>query len=60
MSIERVQKTALRIILRDQYSDYNTALQTSGLEKLSERHDILSLNFAKKCLKDEKQLTFSH
>ena len=54
MSIERVQKTALRIILKDQYSDYNAALQTLGLEKLSVRRDTLSLNFARKCLKDEK------
>ena len=31
LSIERIQKTALRIILKEQYSNYNSALQITGL-----------------------------
>ena len=54
ISIERVQKTALRIILNEHYSDYTSALELSGLETLCERRTQLSLNFAKKCLKDDR------
>ena len=52
--IERVQKTALRIILNEDYLDYASALQISGLETLKDRRTKLSLNFAKKCLKNER------
>ena len=53
-SIERVQKTALRIILKEDYVDYRSALEMTGLESLHERRAQLALNFAKKCLKSEK------
>jgi hypothetical protein len=53
-SIERVQKTALRIILRENYTDYSSALQLTGLDRLHERRTKLSLTFAKKCLKSKK------
>ena len=53
-NIERVQKTALRIILKEDYVDYSSALQLTGLESLYERRTQLSLNFAKKCLKTNK------
>ena len=53
-NIERVQKTALRIILKEDYKDYSSALQLTGLESLYERRTQLSLNFAKKCLKNDK------
>ena len=53
-SIERVQKTALRIILKDDYVDYSSALQLTGLESLHERRTQLSLSFAKKCIKSDK------
>ena len=52
--IERVQKTALRLILRDQYFDYASALEVTGLDKLSERRTQLSLSFARKCLRNKK------
>ena len=39
--IERVQKAALRIILNNEYDDYMSALQTTGLETLSDRRTIL-------------------
>jgi hypothetical protein len=53
-NIERVQKIALRIILNDDYSDYSSALELSGLETLRNRRTQLSYNFAKKCIKSEK------
>ena len=53
-SIERVQKTALRIILRENYTDYSSALQLTGLDRLHDRRTKLSLTFAKKCLKNNK------
>ena len=52
--IERVQKTALRLILRDDYLDYSSAMKITGLETLRDRRTQLSLNFAKKCLKSKK------
>ena len=54
LSIERIQKTALRIILKEQYSDYNSALRITGLARLNDRRKLLCLSFAKKCLKSEK------
>jgi hypothetical protein len=53
-AIERVQKTALKMILRDNYLDYQSALDLTGLSTLSERRKQLSLNFARKCLKSEE------
>ena len=51
---ERVQKSALRIILRDQYVNYRNALEVLGLQSLDERRESLCLKFAKKCLQVEK------
>ena len=52
--LERVQKVALRIILGDDYSSYENSLELTGLEKLQARRSALSLNFAKKCTKNER------
>ena len=46
--LERVQKSAMRIILKDQYHSYEQALQTLMLAKLSDRREKLCLKFAKK------------
>ena len=53
-NIERVQKTALKIILNEGYEDYTSALDSSGLTTLRDRREKLSLNFANKCLKSER------
>ena len=45
--IERGQKTALKVILADQYEDYPSALLSTGLDTLSERRKSL-------CKKSEK------
>ena len=44
--IERVQKTALRIILGEDYLDYQTALVHTGLPSLKQRRADLCLQFA--------------
>ena len=51
--LERVQKNALKIILKSDYIDYSQALQKAGLSSLSSRRDQLCLKFAKSCLKSE-------
>ena len=52
--IERVQKTALHIMLGGKYNDYRSALDTVGLESLVVRREKLSLKFAKKAVKHPK------
>ena len=52
--LERIQKTVLSIILADQYRSYNSALRTTGVQKLSERRRKICLSFAKKSLKNKK------
>ena len=54
--IERVQKTALRIIMGETYTDYRTALELTGLDSLGDRRKQLSLTFAKKCVKNNDDL----
>ena len=51
--IERIQKSALKLILKDKYSDYESALKILGIESLFDRREKLCLKFAKKCLKME-------
>ena len=50
-AIERVQKSALSIILGPSYICYENALSQTALKRLDERRDQLCLTFAKKTLK---------
>ena len=52
--IERVQKIACKIMLKEEYSSYENALAELQLENLKERRLMLSKRFAKKCLKFDK------
>ena len=52
--MERVQKVACKIILKDRYDNYKQALNYLNLDKLSKRRDDLCLRFSKKCLKMNK------
>ena len=52
--LERVQKVCLRIILKQNYIDYATALKRTKLESLFVRREQMCLKFAKNCLKNEK------
>ena len=54
IQFERVQKTALKIILAEEYEDYATALSITGLQTLRERRKMLCKKFARNCLKSEK------
>ena len=53
-NIERVQKNALRTILKGRYNNYENALDLLNLETLGERRIKLSLNFARKCDKNPR------
>ena len=52
--LERVQKSALKVILGEKYQSYNKALIELNLETLEERRNTLCLRFAQKCLTNEK------
>ena len=53
-TIERVQKSALAIILGKGYISYDNALSTLKLDKLCTRRDKLCLKFARKSLASNK------
>ena len=53
-NLERVQKSALKIILGASYVSYDNALKILKLKSLKERREDLCLRFAKKCLEVPK------
>ena len=53
-ALERIQKTALRIILQDNYHEYQQALKHVGLQTLYERREKLCIKFATQCVKKGK------
>ena len=52
--LERVQKSALKVILGDKYTSYKEALKTIRIDSLEERRQKICLRFAQQCLKNEK------
>ena len=54
LELERVQKVALRIILKDDYLSYEHALKATNLQTLSDRRRMLLKRFAIKCTKNER------
>ena len=52
--LERVQKTALKIILGQSFKTNKNALNILNLETLNERREILCLNFARRTSKHSK------
>ena len=54
LELERVQKVALRVILKNNYESYDQALKVSGLISLKERRVQLCMKFATKCVKSER------
>ena len=52
--LERIQKVALKIILKEHYKNYEHALKEIDLETLKTRREHLCLKFAQKCLKNPK------
>ena len=51
LKLEGIQKTCLKAILGDEYSDYETVLKVCGLESLELRRKNRCLDFSLKCLK---------
>ena len=47
--IERVQRVACKVILKEEYTNYNDALKTLNLQTLSDRRQLLTKRFATKC-----------
>jgi len=52
--IERVQRTALKVILGDSYEDYETALQQCVLDTLFSRREYRCLSYGLKCVEHPK------
>ena len=52
--LERVQKVALKIILKERYKNYSNALSMLDLQTLDERREDLAVVFAQKCLANPK------
>ena len=48
-----MQKVVVRLILKDKYQDYPTALNILDIETLKDRREQLCLKFAKNCLKNQ-------
>ena len=53
-SLERVQKCALRIMLKSEYKDYSNALSVTNLPTLEVRRENLLHRFAVKCASNVK------
>ena len=54
--IEKIQKTAFKIILGDNYLNYDVACTLFGVEPLDFRRIELCLNFAKKDMKQDNSI----
>ena len=52
--LERVQKAAVRVILKEKYKTYKQGLKMLNIQTLEKRREMLCLRFAKKCLENEK------
>ena len=52
--IENIQKTSLKIILADSFTDYESGLDISGLSSLAMRREARCLAFAKRCLTNKQ------
>ena len=52
--LERIQRSALKIIKRGRYKSYRKSLEELNLDTLEERRETLCLNFALRALKNEK------
>ena len=52
--LERIQKSALKIIFNEEKLNYNEALKQINLQTLHSRREYLCLKFAENCLQNEK------
>ena len=56
--IERIQKAAVKVILKKSYEDYEKALEFLNMKTLAKRRTDMSFIFAKNCLKNDKVKKF--
>jgi hypothetical protein len=52
--LERVQKSAVKIIMGEKYQSYQKSLALLDMETLEDRRENLCLKFAQRCLKNDK------
>ena len=52
--LEQIQKTCLKVILGEDYVDYDSALRTCDIQTLADRREQRRLDFTLKCTKHEK------
>ena len=52
--LEKIQKTCIKVILGDEYTNYQAALKYFGLQTLSDRRVKRCLDFSLRCLKHPK------
>ena len=52
--IERIQKSAMKVLFKSDYHSYLKSLKILKMESLYDRRERLSLNFAQKCLKQNR------
>ena len=52
--LERVQKSAFKIMIKQRYKHYNDGLNILEMDTLSKRREQLCLQFAQKCTKHPK------
>ena len=52
--LERIQKSAVKVISKDLYEDYEKTLEILNMKTLNQRRKEMCLKFAKNCLKNEK------
>ena len=51
--LESIQRTCLRVILAENYVNYESALEMTGLQRLETRRESRQLSFALRCLKHD-------
>ena len=52
--LERIQKSAVKVILRENYQGYVNGLNKLDLQTLDARREILCIEFAQRCVKSKK------
>ena len=52
--LERIQKTCLKVILGEEYDNYQSALALCNLQTLWDRREKRCLDFSLRCLKSER------
>ena len=54
--LERVQKSAVKIMMGHRYESYQKSLIELDIQTLEERREVLCLKFAQRCLKNDKAM----